>query len=204
MASKLEVINYVLSVVSESPVSDPASNHPTVQSVLAVVDRVNKEVQQRGWWFNKELSFELLPDGNGYIILPSNTLKAEPSDVRSVLIKRGARLYDPVLHTFNIGIKTKCNLTVLLNIEDLPETAATFIQHRAAYDFYVNDDGDETKSNRLEKNVAFSWQQLNSEELAASNVNSINRPISALLHSGIRQYGNTYAGNPLLPGGRLP
>lgn len=210
MTTTLDIINHILSVVDEAPVSDPASLHPTVQSINAELSRVNRQIQARGWYFNKELNLTLLPDANGFIILPSNTLKVVPAssikmienDIRSKFVRRGNKLYDPRNHTFAIGISVPVDLTVQLAIEDLPETAAYAIQAKCAYNFYVNDDGDEAKATRLKEEMAFCWQQLNSEELNASNVTTNDRPLSMLLKAGIRQYGNSYSGNPLFPGGR--
>lgn len=199
MTTKLEILNHMLNVVSEAPVSSADSSHPTAISALVVLNRVNKEVQSRGWWFNTEYGLNLLPDSNGHIVVPSDTLSIDPVDTSSRLVKRSGKLYDPINHTLVIDQAVPVNVVLQLPIEDLPESAALFIQHRAAYDFYVNDDGDETKSNRLEKTKDDAWAALQQEQLQSADVNSNNRPTSALLKSGIRQWGSRY--NPNLPGG---
>jgi len=201
MTTTLEVLNHMLNVIGESPVTTPSSSHPSVLSAMVELNRVKKEFQARGWWFNTEYDLRLSPNESGQIVIPAGTLYIDPLDPYSKLTRRGGKLYDPVNHTFNIGQEIHVNLLVLLDVEDLPETAAMYLMHKAAYDFYVNDDGDETKSNRLEKQVDKAWANLQSEELKVSNVNAKNRPASARLRMGIRQQGTQY--NPRWPGGKV-
>lgn len=199
MTTQLEVLNHVIGVVGETPVSSPTSNHPTAQSALKTIQRVSKQFQLRGWWFNKEYSLPLSPNNNGEIILPSTTLKVDPIDTASALVWRGTKLYDPVNHTYNIGEQVTVDLILKLDIEELPEAAAMYLQHKSAYDFYVADDGDPDKSKALLFEVTQAWAALSAQQLQMSNVNALARPITAYLRSGIRQSGGGY--NPNYPGG---
>lgn len=200
MTTKLDVLNHMLSVVTEAPVSSPTSNHPTALSAIVVLERVDKETQKRGWWYNTEYSLNLTPNESGHIIVPDGTLYIDPTSTGSKLVRRGNRLYDPVNHTFNIGQAVQVDVVLQLEIEDLPESAAMYLLHKAAYDFYVNDDGDETKSNRLEREANRAWAELQQEELKAADVNAGNRPTSALLRMRMQRMGVSRS-NPDLPGG---
>lgn len=200
MTTKLEVLNHVLNVVGESPVSDPESDHPTVMSAMTQINRVLKEMQTRGWWFNTEFGLNLIPNEQGHVIIPSDTLYVDPVDAKSRLVRRGGKLYDPVNHTFKLDRPVPVNAVLLLPIEDLPESAAMYVMHKSAYDFYVNDDGDETKANRLEAQVDRSWALLQSEEMQVMNVNALMRPSVQFLRYRMKQQGTQY--NPRYPGGR--
>ena len=200
LTTTLEVLNHMLNVIGETPVTSAQSNHPSDLSAMVQLNRVNKEFQSRGWWFNTEYGLKLIPNESGEIIIPSGTLYVDPVDSQSKLTRRGGKLYDPVQHTFLINRPVFVTVILKLDVEDLPETAALYLMHKAAYDFYVNDDGDETKSNRLEKQVDKAWANLQSEELRVSNVNAMDRPTTAHLRLRTRQYGLQY--NPKWPGGR--
>ena len=203
MTASLDVLNHVLSVVGESPVSNPDSQHPTAQTATITITRVNKRMQLRGWWFNRDLNLLLSPNLDGEIIVPSTTIKVDPVDSRSRLVRRGNRLYDPINHTFNIGTAIPVNMVTLLGIDDLPEAAVQYLADKAAYDFYVNDDGDELKAKLLLMEVQTAWAALVAQQLQMSNVNAKNRPSTARLLNGIKQYGNGSSGNPNLIGGGL-
>lgn len=200
MTTQLEVLNHMLNVIGETPVSNPASNHPSALSATVELERVNKEFQNRGWWFNTEFELTLSPNESGHIIIPQGTLYIDPIDTDSGLVRRGTKLYDPRNHTFNIGEAVVVDAVLLLDVVDLPEVAAMYLMHKAAYDFYVNDDGDETKASRLEKQVDRAWARLQQEELKAADINANNRPTTALLRMRTRQRGSSY--NPRWPGGR--
>lgn len=201
MTDKLEVLNHMLSVVGETPVSSPSSNHPTAISARTVLDRVNKQFQIRGWWFNTDYSLTLSPDsGTGEIILPDKTLRVDPIDLTSGLVRRGKKLYDPVNHTYAIGISVIVDLTTQLDVDELPESAALYLMHKAAYDFYVGDDGDAQKSKDLGIEVGRAWADLRKEEIEALDTNSNTRPIVAYMRGGMRQAGSS--SNPSRPGGR--
>lgn len=201
MTTTLEVLNHMLNVIGESPVSTHTSDHPSVLSAMVELNRVLKETQTRGWWFNTEYNLTLSPNDLGQLIIPSDTLFIDPVDPYSHLVRRGGKLYDPVNHTFIIDEAISVNAVLLLPVEDLPESAAMYVMHKSAYDFYVNDDGDETKSNRLEKQVDRAWATLQKEELSVSNLNAKNRPAVAQLRHRMRQHGLSY--DPRWPGGRV-
>lgn len=204
MTTKLEILNHVLSVVGETPVSSVDSQHPTVLSATVEIDRVTKELQKRGWWFNTEFALSLGANDEGEVIVPSTALFLWPLDPRSHLVQRGTRLYDPVNHTFTINADVQVDLISLLPIEELPEAAAMYIQHKTALDFYVNDDGDDgqgSKTVRLDQRVTEAWAELQKAQLKATKVNAKYRTSVALLRSRMSQAGST-GYNPNWPGGR--
>lgn len=200
MTTRLEILNHVLGVAGISPVTSDESQHPMALSAMVQINRVDKELQKRGWWFNTEFSLELNPNESGEIIVPSGTLFLWPIDRNRHLVRRGSRLYDPQNHTYTLNDPVSVDLILQLPIEDLPEAAAMYVQHQAALDFYVNEDGDEIKAKKLATDVATAWAELQRSQLKASNVNAMSRPITAVLRSRISRQGVTYS--PLWPGGR--
>lgn len=201
MTTTLDVLNHMLNVIGESPVSTETSDHPSVLAAMVELERVRKETQSRGYWFNTEYNLKLLPNDLGQILIPSDTLFIDPVDPYAHLVRRGGKLYDPINHTFVINRPIYVNAVLLLDMADLPETAAIYVMHQAAYDFYVNDDGDEAKSTRLERRVGQAWAKLQSEELKVTKVNAKNRPAAAQLRYRMRQQGVNY--DPRWPGGRV-
>lgn len=200
MTTKLQILNHMLAVIGEDPVSNPESTLPSAITAREVLTDVNLEVQTRGWWFNKDYKLLLSPNGDGAIILPSNTIKVDPTDTASYLVQRGTQLYDTLNHTFDIGESVYVDITLLLDVEMLPEAAATYVKRKAAYDFYVNDEGDEIKAGRLEKRMYLAWATLQQQQLQNSDVNARNRPAVQELRRGIGYPSSST--NPNYPGGR--
>lgn len=175
MTTKLEIINAMIGVNGEAPVSSPDSTDPSAIQASNKLAIISRQVQSRGWWFNREPNVTLAHNAlSGEVIVPSNTLSVDPVNPASALVKRGNRLYDRKNSTFAIGASVEVNIVLQLDIEDLPETAAAYIMDKAVKDFYTDDDGDETKISRLEKRETESFMYLQRENLANQNITSLN------------------------------
>lgn len=202
MTTGKDVLNHCLNVLGEDPVTSFDSSHPSAIAARVEIDKVNRQVQTKGYWFNKEYNLKLNPDSNGQVIIPSDTLSIEPLGVHANLVRRNGKLYDPINHTYIIEGTVTVDLTIELQIDDLPEPAAQYVQDRAAYHLYLNEDGDEGKLRRLDREQAEALAKFREADLKQLNVNSNNRMSVAVLRS--RGYGNSYggySGNPLIPGG---
>lgn len=170
MTTRLEIVNAMLSVNGEAPASSVESTNPAVIQAANALDRLNKKVQARGWWFNKE-TITLSPDTDGVVVLPQNTLAVDPVDTNSPYVQRGDSLYDKINNTRDIGETVKCRLKLLLPVEDMPETAAAYLMDKACKEYYTDDDGDEQKIRNLEKREAESYAYFFREHLANEDNN---------------------------------
>ena len=203
MTTRLEIINAMLASVGEQPVSSADSQHPSVISANEILNKIDRRVQQKGWWFNTEKALLLSKNLAGEIILPSNTLSVDPCDTASNLVQRGTKLYDRVNHTFSIGEDVYVDIIVQLPIDELTTHAADYIGAYAVYDFYVNDDGDDSKANKYDRERFDTLAALKAEHLRNSDLNAINRPAVAALVSRVRPVsGSVGRFNPTYPGGR--
>lgn len=199
MPQKLDILNHVLSVIAEDPVSAVDSTLPTAQTIVASMDRLDRTTQSTAWWFNQDFNLLLNPIISGEILIPDDTLRITlPLD--SAVVQRGKKLYDPVNHTFVFTAGIRADIVYKLDLDDTPEIYSNYIMHKTAYNFYVNDDGDETKSDRLYKEAMDAWTMLYRENLRQLNINVVKRPQVSLLLSGLRQQGDSL--NPSVIGGR--
>jgi len=147
--SELEAVNECLENIGQAPVSTIAGDLGVdTQIALNFVRKVNRELQSLGWYWNTEKNFPLTPNGDGNILLPSNTLSvdttAEDADVDA--IQRGQLLYDRDNHSYKFTGPLKVELTIGLTFEELPETARRYIALRAARIFEDRIDGATSQS----------------------------------------------------------
>lgn len=170
MTTKLDILNAMLAVNGEAPVSSTSSTNPAAVQALNMLERVDRKVQSRGWWFNKE-TFTLSPDAAGEVILPSGTLSVDPVDASSPYVKRGTKLYDRVKNTFDIDKSVKVSIVLQLDVEDTPAQYINYLEDKAVKEYYIDDDGDEQKVSRLEKREAESFAYLQREDLTNKDVN---------------------------------
>lgn len=197
MTTRLEIMNAMLAVNGETPVSSATSNDPSAIQANNALKRVDKRIQARGWFFNKE-TFTLSPaTGTGEVIIPSNTLSVDPIDPSSTYIQRGTRLYDRDKNTYDIGKAVKVRLILQLEIDELPEIAAAYIEAKAVKEYYTDDDGDIEKVRELKSREDEAFAYLQREHLANEDTNIHHSPMGAKLLAETR---SSY--NRLIPKGR--
>lgn len=146
--TELEAVNLMLSVIGESPLSS-LNDSTVVDAVLArnILSEVSRAVQTKGWHFNIEKAFPLLPDAyTKEISVPTNCLRVvtvyPTQDVEAV--HRGQRLYDRANHTYQFAKTVKVDMAVALPFDELPETARHYIAIRAARVFQARSVGSDT------------------------------------------------------------
>ena len=181
----------MLAVNGEAPVSSSTSTDPAAIQAGNALTRIDRKVQSRGWWFNEE-NITLTPAAStGEVILPSNTLSADPVDTQSQYVQRGTKLYDRENNTYQIEGAVDVSLKLQLEIDELPELAALYIMDKAVKEYYEDDDGDEQKANRLGQREAESFAYLKREHLANVDVNIRRSPLGARLLANTRS-GTVY------------
>lgn len=146
--SELEAVNLMLSVIGESPLST-LDDVTVVDAVLArqVLSEASRAVQSRGYHFNTEVNFPLLPDATTKeISVPTNTLRVDTvyPDQETDAVNRGTKLYDRLNHTFQFTKGVKVDLVLLLSFDQLPEAARYYIAVKAARMFQARTVGSES------------------------------------------------------------
>lgn len=192
---RASIINSMLSVVGESGISSSMSSHPSVQTASRILDTQDLDFQQVGWWFNRESALVLLQDENGRVPVPNDALdvqvycndrRTNPAD-KARFTRRGDFMYDAVKHTDIISASVTVNVIVQLAINSLPSIAASYLLHKAREQMFIDDDGDNFKTQTLQQATAEAWQKLKAKELAHLAVNAMDNPVSRLLRSGMGQ-----------------
>ena len=141
--SRLEAVNEMLFDIGERPVNSlSGSTRLDVTRAIATLDRVQRNVLTRGWWFNTEL-IELTVDGSGYYNLPTNVVHAEvydggptqgPQDRTPFLVVRDSKLYDTENQTdvFIGAAEVTLRIVRLLEYEVLPSSVRDYVYAAAS------------------------------------------------------------------------
>jgi len=210
LETKLSLVNHLLGTVGERSVSTLNTGHPSVVQAINALESHDRDFQARGWWFNTNRNVTLVQNNRGEVLIPPETLEfsitsdrlagSTPED-KQRYVKRGSRIYDSVLNTYEIGFPLYADMVIQLPIDDLPHVAAAYLKHMAAEAFYVDDDGDMTKANKLNERKTLAWHALKAAEMKALAVNALDSPAARELTYRIRSVSSPT--NPMLPGGRF-
>lgn len=166
--TELDAVNLMLSTVGESPITslEDGSSVDTSQARLMLAN-VSRQVQQRGWWFNTEEDYPLIPDNySKQILVPANTMKIAPADDPAVIL-RGNKLYHSTKHTYTFDSTVYVEIVFLLPYEELPEPARNLIAQRAGRMFQERMFGSDTLSSFTKTDEAIALSDLVAADIEA-------------------------------------
>jgi hypothetical protein len=156
----LAVVNLMLDTMGELPLNSLTDTHAMLATALEKLDETSRATQAKGWWFNLE-TVTLIPSviDNG-IYLPNDCL-----EIRTPLfncVQRGNRIYNLAGGTFAFTGPMDIELIRLVEFEDLPAVAATYISRMAVHAFQTSYDGDTAKTRTLEQGIGLALVDINS------------------------------------------
>jgi hypothetical protein len=131
-STELEAVNAMLRSILEAPVNTLAGDIPfeaaTAQAQLA---QISLQVQTKGWSFNMDTKYPLVPDGEGIIRRPSSAIRIDPTYDRGI-VEREGKLYDVRTHSFTFTRPIPVDVVWYQPFDALPEHAKHFIYTQAA------------------------------------------------------------------------
>ncbi len=134
--TELSAVNSILGAIGQAPITTLNYENPEISFIYNILTEVNKDVQNEGWHFNTEYHVKTTPDTDGYVSLPTNTLRYDLTDdthnQTQDLVVRSGRLYDLVDHTDVFTTDLYLDLVTLYAFADLPNPFQRYITYRAA------------------------------------------------------------------------
>lgn len=142
-STELEAVNELLASIKESPIT--SISEAAEQAGDATIARQKlilacKSVQARGWSWNTDIDYPLVPDAvSGETLVPLGTLKASFKDTyaedKGTFVIRGTRVYDRRKHTYLLARTLEADITVLLEYSDMPHAAKDLVTKMATRAF---------------------------------------------------------------------
>ena len=176
MGVELDIINSMLAGVGESSVTSAESLHPSCVAAKAVLRRVDRAIQGRGWYFNTALDQVLQPNSVNEILVPEGTLSLSATDEDTDVVQRGRVLYDIKNHTSEFSSAVSVRRIMRVDFDALPPVAAEYIRAKAVYAFFLEEDGEGTKVQALAADVAEAYMYLKAEHIKWQKTNSLRSP----------------------------
>lgn len=208
MGTKLDIVNHLLQVTGEGRTVTLTTGNPSVIQAIQATEGYDYDFQSLGWWFNTNKQQTLAPNTDGEVLLPDECVSFRVTfyqnsyagvSQKSRFVRRGKKIYDSIANTFVIDTDIVADIVLQLSIEDLPPVAFSYLKHKAAQEYYLDDDGDVGKVDKLSQRTMFAWHALKAEQLKVENTNALDSPAAQQLNYRI---GSGYSRNPMWPGGR--
>lgn len=185
--SELEAMNMLLRLIGSSPVNSVTTPHPDAANARTTLDRIRKQAQRTGWWFNVEYNLILSPNDRGEIVLPETYSSVTLED--KSLIQRGRKVYNKVLQTYLFTTSTTARkITIILDWDEMPEVMQEYCAYFAASQFVRDELEDPQKVADLERSAAQSLIDVKKQDLQDGQYNMFCKPRVIKARAGVQPY----------------
>jgi len=186
MLTKLEAINQMLDAIGEDAVSSlEATDIEDVEAALRTFDRVNRQIQAKGWHRNTDTEYELSRDVNNRIILPSNTLRVDSAGPHRHInivprkLNGFLYLYNRDINSFTFDQDLIVDIVRLLDFESLTPELQMYIAAKASAEYYADSLDSGTASQTLVKREMEAYAALMDAESDTDDLNILRDSKSA-------------------------
>lgn len=186
--SELDAVNGMLGLLGELPVNDLESTHGLVPTARLALRTASDEIQVRRWWFNTE-SVTLTPQvETKHILLPTDTLSADPYEANPRTAVRGDKLYNLETQSLEWDRQITVRLHRLVSFEELPVLARMLISYKAQLAFGTAYDADPTKLTIIRESLADARAALGAEDIRNQRSNLLYKPATLQTLADISGY----------------
>lgn len=137
--TELEAVNELLKAVGETPINSLDNLGFTDAAIARDTLRTKaREVQSRGWYFNRDATYTFTPATDGTVVIPPNVLSLRPCTAETRrIVPRNGKVWnaDDSTYTFASDSGPILEVIWMYDFESLPETARRYITCRAATQF---------------------------------------------------------------------
>jgi hypothetical protein len=174
-SDELAAVNDMLAAIGESPVNTlEGDTNADVANARRILNKVNTEVQSKGWTFNIEEAVQLTPDTFSKLInyMPDYLSVKSPSGT-TVYINRGGYLYDRTERTDQFTAPVEVNMIRLKSFEEMPVQFRTYIIAKASRRFNIRFFGAAEIEATLQEEENDAWQAVQEYELDYGKFNML-------------------------------
>lgn len=173
MLTELEAINQILSVTGDAPVSSINSTYEQAVIARRILLEVSKERQAKGYWFNEIDEQRLVRDNDGYIHLPSDTIRCEIPRDQGFYVQRGLRIFDKLNNTYVLTENLYVNLVIELPWAELPQSFRQVIVKLASIRYNSEYFGSDIVDSTLREDLFQKEINLQKEDIDNRDLNMI-------------------------------
>ena len=145
--TEIDAVNKMLRYVGELPVpssviiGDLPDGHEAKDAQL-ILGELNRELQEKGWWFNSE--DWTFPEVSGYITIPSIAISVRSTNKNDKYLVKGNQLYDVAGQTKIFTNDITLATVFEEKFTELPDIFATYVMYASARQLHTFLNGDST------------------------------------------------------------
>ena len=173
MITEIDAINRMLRYIGELPIPSAVTidqlpeGHEAVYA-RTVLEETLREEQEEKWWFNT-FDIKLVPDSQGYLLLPNNVVGYEDPDV----FQEGGLLYDRSSQSPIFSGPKEMTVRYNITFDNLPDVFRTYVILTAARYLHTYLNGDESTQRELEQKINTARIKVEREHLKQKKFNLV-------------------------------
>lgn len=174
--TQIDAINKMLRYVGELPVptsvviSDLPDGHEA-KDALTVLNEQNRELQETGWWFNKE-DWDF-PQVDGYITMPTTVISVKSTNKSDKYLLKGNQLYDVANQTKVFTNDVTLSTIFEVEFEDLPDIFSSYVVYEASKQLHTFLNGDESVKRELQDLINKQFVKVEKEDMVHKTYNLV-------------------------------
>lgn len=181
--TELDAVNLVMKAKGLDLVTSIDLDDAEIADAVYWLDGADREVQSKGWWFNKDQCLKLAIADDGTVPLPDGTLSVSnayyyPSCIG--VVERAGKLWDTSNKTFTFTVAPIVDITVRIDFPDLPEVARKAIATLAAHRAQATDQGNPTVIQITQQMVTQAMTPMEWEQDKAKPSNQVHDNITVI------------------------
>lgn len=173
-ATEEDAVSEMLGSIGEDPISDIENLPPSGNTALSILRATSRDLQEEGYWFNRETEAPLEPNTDGEILIPDSVLDIDASDQTLDLVERRPRLYDKSNKTFQFTSAVECDITYHFEWDELPSVARRYITALAIERFVESFPGADATSQSRVRNLSRALLAFKKADARAGDYNLLN------------------------------
>lgn len=181
MAVRIDAVNRILVSAQLATVTTLSSPDVLVAKAMTILDDTVLRELERGWDFNQDYNYELLPTASQFILptTPWTVLSLDIRPVNSVskdITVRDGKLWDKTNHTSTFTeASILADITWAIDFDKLPLVFQEYVVASASTRFAVEVSVDPDIAQQLRANEARAWQALKQRDNTQSSQSSWSR-----------------------------
>lgn len=173
MLTELEAMNQILSVTGDAPVTSINSTYEQAVVARRILLEVSKEHQARGYWFNEVDELLILKDTDGFVNLPTETIRCDIPRDYGYLVQRGLKIFNKKLNTYVIDDDVYVNIVTELDWDLLPQSFRQVVVSYASLRFNSEYFGSQTTQQNIQADIVKKDLLLQKEDIDNRDLNML-------------------------------
>lgn len=173
LITEIDAINRMLRYIGELPIPSAVTidslpeGHEAVYA-RTILQETSREEQEEKWWFNT-FDIRLVPDSQGYLLLPNNVVAYEGIDA----FQEGGLLYDRESQSPIFSGPQELTVRYEITFDNLPDVFRTYVVLVAARHLHTYLNGDESTQQELEQKINMQRVKVEREHLKQKKFNLV-------------------------------